>query len=294
MEAFMKKISRLLAIAGAAVMSAATVFAFAGCDTSYPEVSITYKFRNKEYTVEYTLTRDGAPQTVQHFLELADAGYYDGTVIHDYANSGTLLYGGGYTLDEYGELVEKDYWTEVKRLEETKGITFTQSVFYEGTEEGLYTVRGEFSSNGVEKNNKSYRQNTRGTLVMYYMDKGEDSTRVSTVRNNGEIQDSDYYRLNCATSLFYTVTSTSSSTVHSDNDYCAFGVTKDFSKLQELLDAIDEFIDTLDENNPFTIDQDVILNQHDPFEAVVNGRVPATYSVPTEPITIVSVKVNKY
>ena len=290
----MKKISRLIAIAGAALMSAATMVAFAGCDTGYPEVSITYKFRDKEYVVEYTLTRDGAPQTVQHFLELADAGYYDGTVIHNYESSGQILYGGGYVLDSYGELEEKDYWTEVKRLEEQKGITFTQSVFYEGTENGLYTVRGEFSSNGVEKNNKSYRQNTRGTLVMYYMNKGEDSTRVSTVRNNGEVQDGDYYRLNSATSLFYTVTVSGSSTVHSDNDYCAFGITKDFEKLQELLDAIDEYVDTLDENNPFTIDRDIVLNQHDPFESVVNGRLTETYSIPTEPITIVSVKVNKY
>ena len=291
----MKKISRLLAIAGATLMSAAAMVAFAGCDTGSPEVTITYEFNGEKYEVEYTLSRDGAPMTVRHFLELADAGYYDGTVIHNYESNGLLLYGGGYVLDEDGELEEKDYWTEVKRLEEEKGITFTQSVFYDNTTDPLYTVRGEFSANGVEKNNKSLRQNARGTLVMYYMNKGEDSTRVSTLRNDGkEVQDGDYYRYNSATSLFYTITSSNNTSGNSDNEYCAFGVVKDYEQLKKLLDAISEYKEGLDENNPFTIDRDVMLNQHDPFESVSKGGITATYSIPTEPIIITSVKVNKY
>ncbi len=289
----MKKRARRLSILGATMIAAMAVFGFAGCDTSYPEVKITYEFNGKKYEVEYLLTRDGAPQTVQHFLELADAGYYDGTVIHSYDKNGAVLYGGGYVLDEHGDLREKDYFSEVKRLEEEKGITFTQTVYYEGTKDPTYTLRGEFKANGVEKNNKAYRQ-TKGALVMYYMDKGADNTRVSTLRNDGEIQDGDYYKYNSATSLFYTVTSTSVSSGNSEDNYCVFGMVKDEAQLEEFANALSDFASSRDASDPFAVDRDVVLNQNDPFEQVKNAKITATYSVPTETIRIVSVKVTKY
>lgn len=297
---------------------------FAGCTSKHPVVTITYTFRDREYAVEYELSRLSAPQTVQHFIELADAGYYDGTVIHDYQSDGFFLYGGGYTLDGNGELVEKDYWSELMRLEKEKGITFTQTVFAKGADMSayfrslsgdyvaggvsytvsdekipLYTLHGEFNGNGVLPNQKSYRQNVAGTLVMYYMEKGTNSTPyVGSMRtdggdnNNGEAyQPVSSYRTNSATSLFYTFTASGDRT-DLDENYCAFGRTMNFSQLQALLDAIGEYAESMEDG--FTEEREMRLNQHDPMDAVRNGGFTATYQVPREPITVKSVKVNKY
>ena len=104
----MKRIfRRIAAIASAAVLSAGALAMFAGCTSNNPEVKIVYSFNGNTYEVEYVLSRSDAPLTVQHFIELADAGYYNGTCIHNYTS--TALYGGGYTY-ENGELQEKDYF----------------------------------------------------------------------------------------------------------------------------------------------------------------------------------------
>lgn len=289
----MKKSLRIFAAVATAAIGLSSMFVFAGCDTNEPEITITYSFNGKDYEVGYTLNRAGAPQTVRHFIELADAGYYENTVIHDYQTNGTFLYGGGYVLDDDGELVEKDYWSEVERLEKEKNMTFTQSVFREGTDEGLYTVYGEFKDNGVQNSARVYNH-TQGALVMYYMDKGDDNTTVRTVRaDNGEKQDGSQYRYNSATSLFYTFTG-SGSRSDLDSKYCVFGKTKDYSEMSELLDAISEYASGLDANVSFAEERRTILNQHDPFELVKNAKITADYQVPTVAIVIKSVEVTKY
>ena len=294
----MKKFFRALAVTATAVIAGASLMAFTACETDKPEVTITYNFNGTDYKVEYELSRTGAPATVRHFIELADAGYYNGTVIHDYQNSGAFLYGGGYVIGDDGELEEKDYWSEVKKLEEN-GNEFTQTVYTEDNEP-LYTVYGEFKANGVTPNTKSYKQNKAGTLVMYYMDKGSDTTRVGTVRadggsnNDGEnFQTGSEYKYNSATSLFYTYASTTSRT-DLDENYCAFGRTKDFDQLEKLITAVNDYAAGFDEEDPFFVEKEIVLNQHDPFVLVRDAKVPAYYSVPSVPITIVSVKVTKY
>ncbi len=298
----MKKIHRFFSVVSATILSAAALVAFAACDTDSPEITITYTFLGKDYEVDYTLSRKGSPQTVQHFIELADAGYYDGTCIHDYQSSGFFLYGGAYVYDEStGEIVEKDYLSEVRRLE-SEGNSFTQTVFAEtapGEYEGLYTVHGEFSKNGVEPNTKTL-SHTQGALVMYYTDKGSFSGRVRTVRADGgdnnegdALQDGDYYKYNCATSMFYTFTGSGTRT-ELDEKYSVFGTTSDYSQMQELLDAINDYIDTLTEESDFYKETKVYVNEYDYFEQVVNDRISATYNVPVEPIVIKSVVVNKY
>ena len=205
----MKKIHRILSVVSAAVVSAAAFAMFAGCDSAEPEVTITYSFLGEDYEVEYTLSRKGAPQTVQHFIELADAGYYDGTCIHSYESS--YLYGGAYVYNEETKsIVEKDYYNEVKDLK------LTQTVYTLGEDgkrgEPLYTVRGEFSENGVEGNTKTLTHQ-QGALAMYYTSKGDSRVRVGTIRSDGgsdnngeEYQSGDYYKYNCTTSMFYTFT----------------------------------------------------------------------------------------
>ena len=123
-----KLLFRAATIGAAAVLTAGTLMMFAGCSSNHPEITITYTFNGEDYEVDYQLSRTDAPNTVQHFIELADAGFYDGLVVHNYANSRTRMYSGGYRLVD-GELEEIDYLTTVKALEQEQGITFTQSVW---------------------------------------------------------------------------------------------------------------------------------------------------------------------
>ena len=293
----MKKFHRILAVASAAVISAAAFAMFTACDSASPEIVITYSFNGEDYEVEYTLSRKGAPQTVQHFIELANAGFYDGTCIHHYVDS-AFLYGGAYVWDEErGTIVEKDYYNAVKDL----NLTQTVYTLGEGGERGepLYTVRGEFEANGVEGNSKTLTH-TQGALAMFYTSKGNSSVRVGTVRSDdGGYQEGDYYEYNSATSMFYTFTGSGTRT-DLDKYYTVFGRTSDFSQMQDLLDAIQEYIDTLSSADMFTVSDRYYLNQHDPYDAVTGTttfageNISANYDVPVEPIIIKSVEVTKY
>ena len=145
-----KKVLRRVAAVGiTSLIAVGSVAMFAGCTQSNnPEVTITYSFNGEDYEVDYILSRSDAPMTVQHFIELADAGFYDGLVVHDYQDY--TLKSGGYRLTN-GALEEVNYLEAVKALEAEKDVTFTQSVWAdEERTVPLYSVYGEFSANGVE------------------------------------------------------------------------------------------------------------------------------------------------
>lgn len=304
---------RIAAFASAAVLCVGATVALAGCTTKYPEITITYTFNGKDYKVEYTLSRYDAPKTVQHFIELADAGYYDGLCIHDYDSN--YIRGGGYTIED-GELEEKDYFTAVKALEES-GTKFTQLVWinadrirtdspiYVQSNEPIptYTVYGEFSTNGNSPKNGNEYVHSYGALVMDYTDKGKDTTRVRTERNDkgadndGNPFDEDkYYKHNSATSLFYTYLGSGSS--DSDNNYAVFGKVKDEEQLKAFIEAIDAYKSEHGEDDTdysFTEDVTVRYTNYDPVTEVRASTISATYHTPIEaPIVIKSVKVDKY
>ena len=266
---------------------------FTACTTDYPEITITYTFRGEDYAVDYTLSREATPRTVQHFIDLADAGYYDGTCIHDYASDGIFLYGGGYTIED-GELVQKDYFAEVKALEKA-GTEFDQSVYL--TDEtaqnkagdALYTVYGEFSNNGyIYDGSRGYSHRT-GALVMYY-NYDTDETQfnykgVTIQRNdNDEYQDNNSYPYNSATSLFYTFTGENRSDL--DQYYCVFGMASDYETQMTgengLLTAINAYKDTLGEGESFTTEwTQRRLDQYDHYpmdEAYLGEYSSAVYS----------------
>ena len=299
----MKKLHRILSIASAAALSVAAFAMFTACDSAEPQVTITYTFLGEDYEGEYKLSRKGAPQTVQHFIELADAGYYDGTCIHHYVDS-AFLYGGGYVYNEAtGTITEKNYYEEVK------GLNLTQTVYTLGENgqrgQPLYTVRGEFENNGVEGNTKTLTHQ-QGALAMFYTEKGNSSVRVGTIRADGgsenegdEYQEGDYYKYNCATSMFYTFTG-AGTRPELDQYYTVFGRTTDFSKMQDLLDAIRDYIDTLGSADAFVDSGRYYINEHDPYDAVTGSttfsgeNISSTYDVPVEPIIVKSVEVTKY
>ncbi len=295
-----KLFRRMGAFVGAAALAVGALAMFAGCTTKHPEITITYRFNNKDYAVDYTLSRNDAPKTVQHFLELADAGFYDGLCVHDYASNGTFLYTGGYKIVD-GELEEVDYYSAVKSLEES-GKKFTQSVWTaDALRTPLYSVYGEFFSNGTRNQYTSENWHRAGALVMYYTDKGNFNGDVTVLRadggknNDGNKYQESRYVYNSATSLFYTYTGSADS--KRDENYCVFGMAKDYEKQLEngLLKAISDYTENLGENVSFTQETEVTLNRYDPFEEVKKEGRRETFNTPVEmPITIQSVKVNKY
>ena len=120
-----KSLFRAISVGVAAALSAGALMMFAGCSSNNPEIRITYSFNGKDYEVDYRLSRSDAPNTAQHFIELADAGFYDGLIVHDYQNY--KMYSGCYRLVD-GELEEVNYLETVRALEAEQDITFTQSV----------------------------------------------------------------------------------------------------------------------------------------------------------------------
>ena len=300
-----KTLRRVGALVCSAVIGSAALAMFAGCTTKHPEITITYTFNGKDYKVDYVLSRNDAPKTVQHFIELANAGFYDGMVIHDYQSS--ALYTGGYYYSETDDdgLVEVDYFTRVRELETEKGIKFTQTVWQdEARTTPTYTVYGEFVSNGAYTEYSRENSYSKGALVMYYTEKGgNDQVWVARADggkgNNGNPYQEVAYAKNSATSLFYTFTG-SSATGTVASDYCVFGKASNYSQLSNgsdgLLDAIADYIEELEGEESFTETvSGYRLNRYEFFEDVRTSDKTADYSFPREqPIIVKSVKVNKY
>lgn len=303
-----KKIVRRIAAAfTAAIIGAGAICMFAACTSDHPEVTITYSFNGQSYAVGYELSRGDAPETVQHFIELADAGFYDGTVIHNYDTN--FLYGGGYTIEE-GMLREKDYFTFVKNYETEHNYKFTQSVFKTDKTTPLYTVVGEFSKAGRGPERKTL-SHSKGALVMYYNTFKNFTYDVSVERadggsgNDGEKMDTKSYLYNNATSLFYTFLGQSN--YEREQLYTVFGKTKDFDgQMTPLLDAINTYSEGLGEDKQFATPYasfpeklylfSLVQPGDSAFEALRRNAVEAEdYNTPLDmPIVITSVKVDKY
>ena len=299
-----KTVRRIAAFAVSSVLGAAALAMFAGCTTLHPEITITYNFDGKDYDVNYVLSRNDAPKTVQHFLELADAGFYDGMVVHDFQSN--VIHSGGYYYDAQqannGGLVEVNYLEKVKALESEKKTTFTQSVWADAAREvPLYTVYGEFTANGVT-NAKRENSLSKGALVMYYTEKENASGEVPDVyakradggsKNDGDPYSKSAYKYNSATSLFYTCTGSGGDDA---SNYCVFGKAKNYSGQMEkgLLAAINKYTETLEAEDEFTEAIQYRLNQYDYFRPVREGDVKAEFKFPRDMRITIRVKVNKY
>ena len=308
-----KLFRRIAAISSSAVLCAGACVCFAGCTSNKPEVTITYSFNGKTYEVDYVLSRLDAPKTVIHFLELADAGFYDNTCVHDY--DGVYFYMGGYTVNSEGAdetLSPIDYFSKVKEIEAETGKLFTQTVWK--TDENrtpLYTVYGEFDNNGNRPQNGRELSHEQGALVMYYTDKGDFNLPVITERNdggknnNGEKYDRKSYKENSATSLFYTYTG--ERLTSREQSYSVFGKAKNYSEqFAPLVTAISDYIaehtdSEGDGDYSFTTEWQVKnVNENEQpgdvtFDDLHKGDIGATYNAPLEaPIIIQSVKVTKY
>ncbi len=271
---------------------AACVVTTTSCETNKPEVTVTITFEGEEYALNYELDRRVAPRTVKHFLFLAENNYYDGLAVHDYSSD--LLYTGGYSYSEDGDLVYKPYYDVVKEYANFPASVWTTK----NGEEYLYTLAGEFTENKFNVTSGALRQ-TYGSLTMYYTDKDVDNKVCVEYLGELEEDDDKYayrpYEFNSATSLFYISLSNSST---KNDEYCTFAKLKDASKetLDDFVDALEAYVEEnhdteTDSDNTFTKSESVTVDTDDEY---VTGKKTVTYHVPQSPIVIKSVVVNKY
>ncbi|MBQ9117672.1 MAG: peptidylprolyl isomerase [Clostridia bacterium] len=287
----MKKTLKKLGCAALAACSLAVgAFAFTGCTTDRPELEIQLSFNGETYTLEYTLYRKYAPNTVNHFLALAENGYYDGLCVHDYV-AGDKMQLGAYSYDETqeenGGLVYKPYFDTVKTYQD-----FPVSVWADKAKTTpTYTVYGEFKNNEFTVEKGDFLRQEFGALTMIYnANIPVDSAEVWVQRVDGNGVSRKDYVNNSATSRF---TISLRSTV--DYNYCTFAMLDDdsVSTLKSLKSALEEHASEYDESNAFTQTKELEVGEDDVL--LDNEKVlKETYRIPSVPIVIEYVKVNKY
>ncbi len=271
------------------------VATMSACETDHPEVEITVDFNGGTYVLEYELYRNIAPATVNHFLFLAENGYYNGLTVHDYA-AGSRLYTGMYTQkDAEGEdrLSYVPYYQTISSYGNYGA--FPHSVWLnENKSQATYTLKGEFEANNFRVTNGAVKESF-GALTMYYY--GIENTAASdldvyTVRasEDGKSNKSDY-RYNHTTSAFAISLSSSTKT---NNAYCTFATLHEDSVevLQNLQSAITSYVSGLGEDEEFTESVTKTLFTDD--EKLADYDVSYTFDVPKTPITIRSIKVTSY
>lgn len=320
-----KKACVALALAALVGVSAGV----SACGTSkHPTVQITVEFNKETYVIDYMLYRNMYPQTVQHFIELADAGFYNDTIIHDYKSSDWVT--GAYSYNAvYGDgedSAETDYdsafsrsamaeYLEANCKEEeyynlvTNGIkegTFSASV-YKGSipdtdssgnavlssDYALPTVIGEFSENGHIIENDKGLTASYGTLKMVYYKK--DVKSVFVQNSHDEVMYRDY-NYNCATSLFAMQVTTSSSLYNSSN-YAVFGQLKnDDSKavLQKLTEAVSDYVSGLGSNARWSMSVATQVDKLDKYADDGGRDIDVSFTMTTVPLIIRCVEVTKY
>ena len=304
-----------LAFALTAVVGAA--FTATACSESkHPEVTISISFNGSNFDIDYTLSRNMYPQTVQHFIELADSGFYNNTIIHNYTSSDWI--GGAYNYDDNAETgyvasyskkmgiyLESNCKEEAYHALVKEGYTngkFTPSVYsrevYDSkgnpivkTEDALTTLIGEFSANGHRIEDDKGLKAGLGTLKMVYYEKEQQTVTVKTSYN--EILPRDY-AYNCATSLFSM--QMSSSTAYSETKYCVFGQLKDESAREvfdDLKEAVSDYSKTLTSSSALTTSIETIVDRADPYAEEGGKDIEKTFAIISMPIVITKITVTK-
>lgn len=293
------RLAKIAALLISVLLVLTAAFAFVGCETKRPEISIRLSFNGQTYEMEYKLYRNMYPQTVAHYLELIDMGYFDGTVIHDYQSD--RMVGGGYVYegdDVEDDLAAKDYDAATK--DENGNVTLENvSVWADENKESAYnTLYGEFSANGFTVENNGLT-NSLGSIGTYYytpIKTTGDAPRVWVQLNSDNSMDTRPYSYNSAKSMFYLYTGSSGT----DSNYCTFGVLKDSGDqetFQSLLDAIEEYtLETLnggDEEGAEVFTSEVSMTIEDEYWSE-DSYENVTFNVPKAQIVIESVRVLKY
>lgn len=291
------------ALAAVVAFSAAT--SACGLETAHPKARITYEFNNKEYVMEYTLYRNMYPNTVRHFIELADEGFYDNTIVHNYTND-WYAGGYGYNADEYSAKIGNaaamsEYFSEFSKEDDYFGLfnagKLTPSVYgnvvYEGEkqkvsdEDKLPTLIGEFKNNIQQTIENGALSAEFGALKMYYYAK-ETAKKVYVTPTGDQVIGADY-KNNSATSLFSV--QTASSTSLNASSYCVFARLDDVSAFNDFLDDIKEYLEDHDDVIRVTVNVD---NNENFSDKDADKAMQQVFSVMVTPLIIKQVKITKY
>lgn len=290
-----KRIARVacvLALTG--LLGAATMLS--GCETDHPEATIKIEFNGSTYELNYKLYRKMYPQTVTHFIELVESGFYNNTIIHNYNSS--YWYGGGYSYDEtYAEDYEngdmssylEEHSKEEAYLSLFKAGKFTASVYMDHISgkyrDALPTLIGEFSNNDHKIDPDTSLKSSYGCLRMYYSEK--DTTDTVYLDKTGTSSPLIHeYGYNSATSLFNIQVSSSTS---SDSNYCIFAVLQNTDELSDLQEDISEYIS----DNSLTSFTTTVETEIDLYDYIIESQ-QTSFTTTALPLIIKSIKITKY
>ncbi len=293
MKKTMKKLTCTVLAAMSVFGCAATMSA---CETSHPEVKMEIAFNGNTYTLEYKLYRKIAPQTVAHFLWLAENDYYNGLAVHDYDASSSRMYTGSYSTNVnsgVAELVYKKYFDEIQGYADIDA--FPHSVWVnEDKTSPTYTLKGEFENENHFEVTNGALQETFGSLTMHYehiSNETEAEGRVYFLNASDNGTSKRKYQQNHATSAFFI---SMTSNPKSNSEYCTFATLAEKSEdvLKSLQSAISDYIsENYDSEDEFTQSVSVELFED---HALLETTKTVEYDVPVEPIVINKVEVKKY
>lgn len=306
------KIFKKIALCFASAIIVCSVGAVAGCkpETDHPEVCITYKFNGESYAVQYRLYRNMYPHTVKHFIELADEGFYNSMIIHNYQTNDWFT--GGYSYDEaeysgsvgnieqmveyFEQFSKEDVYSQLFAAGKLSASVYSNHMYgengkeYVSNDDALPTVMGEFYNNITQEIENGALTAEFGCLKMFYYEYNykKDSDAISKVYvtpTDDQIILADY-KSNCATSLFALQVGQSSS--YSENDYAVFAKLKETEAFENFVDAVKDYISDNHSGTAsefYTAVKDLPVGSN--FEEV-------TFNAPKQPIIVESVKVTKY
>lgn len=309
---FKKLVKKLALAATLACVTTAVAASVSACniETDHPEVRITIEFDGVGYELDYTLYRNMYPNTVRHFIELSENGFYTDMLIHDYRTADWLTGGFAYDELEYNTASQENAYAsyleehslESNYMELFEAGKLTPTVYsgseYDGSnqilikESALPTLIGEFKNNINQVIEKGALTAEQGVLKMYYYGKST-TGKVHVMPDNDQIIWNADYKTNCATSVFAMQVGSGSSITASD--YCVFGKMESTSALIDLLNAIDDYYIDADSASGRTIEDVNVDNLVEVYssEAADKG-IEVDFTLPTTPIIVRSVKVTKY
>lgn len=304
----------IMSLSLAAVVGVSAAASACTIKTKHPRALITLEFNDASYDIEFTLYRNMYPQSVQHFIELADAGFYNDMIIHNYISTDWFTGAYTYNQDAYasandnvsrmGEYLET-YSKEQAYYDLFNVGSLSASVYktsrYDGDkqtvsrDDALPTLIGEFSANdhNIEKNELTEEF---GVLKYYYYSKGTSNKSVTIKTSFDEVLEHDY-SYNCATSVFAIQSSSGSS--YSSENYCIFGKLRNDDardRLNELNDDISDYIsDNLSGNSDnFTTSISTTVDNLDKYAGDGGKSVEVSFTVTKKPLIVKSVKITKY
>lgn len=305
---------KLIFGAALAGVVAATAFS-AACtiETVHPSARITVEFNSQTYELDYTLYRNMYPNSVRHFIELADGGFYDDMVVHDYTT--TDWYSGAYAYngEAYGSSSNTESFSQY--LEDTSKESAYYDLFSAGkltpsvysrlgydekkdeevtsSEYALPTLMGEFYSNISQEITSGALSADYGTLKYYYYAKSG-KNKVYVTPTSDQIINADY-KYNCATSVLALQISQSSGI--GSEKYSTFGKMPDVSELDRLVEDVSDYLTT--NFGTSTTDQtysvSATVDSRESFSSETADKdIETTFHMPKSAIVIRSVKITKY